>query len=249
MKRKKLVLLSMLVISALALTGCFGVKNVTDEESDLIAEYSAGVLLRHSKTYQWRLVTKEQEAKENGETADPESSALPTEEPQETSAVSPTPKTDSGLSDGAGDSGAEEPETKSVSLDAVYGVDGVKFSIDGAEYCKKYKNIQTAYKSGEKLLVIKFKLHNNSKRTKKVNFMKRDFTYPVTIGSETYSLGINILEGNDMKFLDVSIPSGKSITAALVYTVPSSVKESEGIHLTIQENGKNVQATYDLKAD
>lgn len=254
MKRNKILLLSVMLMSLVTLTGCFGVKNITEEESDLIAEYSAGVLLRYSNSYQWRLLTREQASKEDGSdvTATPEPSALPSDEPQETAeAVSPTGDTASSQPDAQGtdDGSSQEPEVKSVSLTEVYGIKGVDITMDRAEYCKKYKNIQVASSSGEKLLVITFKLHNTSGSAKKINLMNREIDYPITIGADTYSMGINILEGNDMKYLKTTIPAGKTVTAALVYTLPSSVKKTEEIHLIVQEKDKTEQASYDIKAE
>lgn len=255
MKRNKILLLCVMLLSTVALTGCFGVKNITDEESDLIAEYSAGVLLRYSNNYQWRLLTKEQASKEDGSdvTETPQPSALPSDEPQETAAAeSPTgdqtaSQTDPQSTDTGSDS--QEPDIKNVSLNEVYGTKGVDITMDHAKYCKKYKNIQVMSNSDDKLLVITFKLHNTSGTAKKINLMKREIDYPITIGTDTYFLGINILEGNDMKYLKTTIPAGKTVTAALVYTLPSSVKTSDEIRLIVQEKDKTEQASYDIKAE
>ena len=254
MKRNKILLLSVILSSTVALTGCFNVKNITDEESDLIAEYSAGVLLRYSNNYQWRLLTKEQASKEDGSdaTETPAPSALPTEEPQETADVG-SPADNMASEDTEPQStdvgSSQDTEMKSVSLNEVYGIKDVDITMDRAKYCKKYKNIQTTSRSDDKLLVITFKLHNTSGTAQKINLMKREIDYPLTIGTDTYFLGINILEGNDMKYLNVTIPAGKTVTAALVYTLPSSVKTSDEIHLIVQEKDKTEQASYDIKAE
>ena len=60
MKHNRIRLLFVMLFAIMTLCGCLDVKNMTDEEADMVAEYSAGVLLRYSDTYEWRLITKEQ---------------------------------------------------------------------------------------------------------------------------------------------------------------------------------------------
>ena len=59
MKRNSIFIL-LTILSILSLTGCADVSDLTEEQSNLIAQYSAGVLLRYSDSYERRLITKEQ---------------------------------------------------------------------------------------------------------------------------------------------------------------------------------------------
>ena len=71
-----------ILLSMMSLTGCMEAENLTEQQSDLIAEYSAGVLLRYSDKYQHRLITKEQRKKQEQESeeASPSPSATATAE-------------------------------------------------------------------------------------------------------------------------------------------------------------------------
>lgn len=239
MKYNRLLLLSVLVLSAFALCGCMDVKNMTEEESDMVAEYSAGVLLRYSDTYQWRLITKEQRQAAGEEaSASPQASVAPTKEPEPTKNASMP---------GEGGSGADTPAMQDVPLDDIYRLSGVKVSFSEAWTCNQYKNIQVPKGSGEKLLVVAFKLHNTSSKKREVNLMKRNLDYPLEIDGQTYALGLNMLEGNDMKYLKLSISPGRTKRAVLVYNIPKSAA-GKGTKATVrvQEAGSSKQATYNI---
>lgn len=237
MKYNRMLLLSVLFLAVFALGGCMDVKDMTEEESDMVAEFSAGVLLRYSDTYQWRLITKEQRqaAADAEASAAPEETASPSEEPQDT---------DNPAEGGASDDG---PVYQDVSLDDVYRLSGVKVSFSDAWACKKYKNIQVPLDSDERLLVVAFKLRNTSSKKRTVNLTKRDFDYPLEIDGATYQLGINLLEGNDMNFLKLSLAPGKAEKAVLVYNIPkSAAKKGTRATVNVREAGSNKQATYNI---
>ena len=71
MKRNGIFIL-LTILSILSLTGCADLSDLTEEQSNLIAQYSAGVLLRYSDSYERRLITKEQLKKQGAEEAAPE---------------------------------------------------------------------------------------------------------------------------------------------------------------------------------
>lgn len=239
MKHNRMLLLFVMLLSVVALSGCMDVKNMTEEEADMVAEFSAGVLLRYSDTYQWRLITKEQ--REAGTTAGPTATPAPTEVPQEADGSSAT--------QGAAE-GQDEPAIQEVSLDEIYRLDGVNVLFKGAKSCRKYKNIQVPVHNKERLVVISFDLKNTTSKKKKVNLMKRDIEYLLDIDGETYQLGINLLQGYDMKYLSATIPPKKSIQAVLIYTVPkSAVKKGSKADVTIREGGSSKQASYSVTID
>ena len=77
--------------------------------------------------------------------------------------------------------------------------------------------------------------------------MKRNLDYPLEIDGQTYALGLNMLEGNDMKYLKLSISPGRTKKAVLVYNIPKSAA-GKGTKATVrvQEAGSSKQATYNI---
>lgn len=240
MKYNRMLLLTVLFLTIFTLGGCMDVKDMTEEESDMVAEFSAGVLLRYSDTYQWRLITKEQR-QAAGETSSPVPGATvtPSAEPQET--VNPAEGGESG------NSSAESPALQDVSLDDVYRLNGVKVSFSNAWTCKQYKNIQVPVDSDERLFVVAFQLRNTSSKKRSVNLMKRNIEYPLEIDGATYQLGLNLLEGNDMKYLKLSLAPGEKKKAVLVYNIPkSAAKKGTRATVNVREGGSDKQATYNI---
>ena len=58
---KKGKVLGLIALSAILLTGCVdAMPELTAEQSDIIAEYAAGLLLKYSPRYQYRIVSEEE---------------------------------------------------------------------------------------------------------------------------------------------------------------------------------------------
>ena len=59
MKKGKVI--GLLVMSAVLLTGCVdSMPDLTAEQSDIIAEYAAGLLLKYSRHYDYKIVSEEE---------------------------------------------------------------------------------------------------------------------------------------------------------------------------------------------
>jgi hypothetical protein len=56
---KRLILFLILIIS-ITLTGCIHETNITEEESDAVAEYMAGLLLKYDDKYDKALIPKDE---------------------------------------------------------------------------------------------------------------------------------------------------------------------------------------------
>lgn len=246
MKANRIILLAVMLFSMTALYGCMDVKNMTEEEADMVAEYSAGVLLRYSDTYPWRLVTQEQ-AEKMEETPAPswtsEAPATPaptteiTEQGVETKNIGQTqPVTE------------EKNETvKKASLQELLGLKGIKIHFKGTSLCRSYKNIQVPDGSGEELLVAEFEIQNTTSSAQKINLMKKKLEYPLEVNGQIYLTGINILRGNDLNYLDVRIGAKKKVKAVLIYNIPESVakKQTEGT-LTVRDTATQEEVSYEV---
>ena len=58
---KKGKVLGLIALSAMLLTGCVdAMPELTAEQSDIIAEYAAGLLLKYSPRYEYRIVSEEE---------------------------------------------------------------------------------------------------------------------------------------------------------------------------------------------
>lgn len=222
------ILCLLLIMSMISLTGCMDVKDMSEEKADLVAEYAAGVLLRYSDTYEYRLITKDQQDRQE----EPEATVTPA---GETAAATPTPAA-SGTS-----GGAQEPETAEVpevSLDALYQLKGIKVSYDTCQFTKQYGDTEIYANKGETLFVVTFALKNVSAAGKKVNLMDREIQYTLDVDGNQYVQGINMLPDGGLDYLETTIKKGKTKKAVLIFRMDQERASASSVNLTIEEGNK-----------
>lgn len=236
MRRNRIVAL-VIALSMLSLNGCMSVGDLTEKQSDFVAEYSAGLLLRYSDRYERRLLTKEQLEKQGIE---------PTAEVSPTPMVSAEPTATAPEADATNDSG-EEPEATAipnVEMNEIYQLDGIKVRYDSYEFANKYGSSQIRAEDGETLLIVSFEVKNVSGKTKKVNLMKRTgITYTLDVDGHEYQPGISILENGGMNQLLTTLKPGKKEKAVLIYRMDQERKTASSITLSIADGDKQSKLT------
>lgn len=234
MKHKRILCL-VLTVSVVSLTGCMGVKDMSEEQSDLVAEYAAGVLLRYSDKYERRLITKEQREKQD----ETEAEATPSP-PVATPTATMAPESTTGTEPTA--SGSDTPEVTAVpevSLDELYQLEGIKVSYDSCRFTKRYGSSQIRADKGQTLFVVTFALKNVSGAGKKVSLMdRRNITYTLDVDGSQYSPGINMLPNGGMDYLETSIAKGKTDKAVLIFQMDAGKQSASSMTLTIEEGNK-----------
>lgn len=230
MVNRQNILLLCLCFSVFGLVGCTSAKNLTEEEQDMIAEYSAGVLLQHEEKYEQRLIKQD---------------AAPTQEPTaEPAAVTPVP-TVTPASGEESQSEDEEEKLNEISLDQLYHVDGLKVTYDSYLFCKEYPKKSNAFqmtaKKGERLMIVRFNVQNTTSKVLKVNLLKREIGYSLEIDGETYEPTIAIQKNGGLNYLKTSLEPGKSEEAIVVYNIPKEKAEAakESLVITVRD-GDNV---------
>ncbi len=244
MRRNRIYAAVLLLASAAVLSGCMGVKDLSEENEDMIAEYAAGVLLQYSDQYDRRLITETQEETKTSPTADAAATAPPAKtesggsggsSSSDASSGSDSPS-DSDSSGSGGEASGETPES-TVSLNKLYHVKGLDFSYDSYEFRKQYGSTIQAEK-GQVLLVVHFDVRNISGRKKKVNLAKRQISYGLTADGSEYQPQFVILDNMGLNHLSTTIPAGKNEDAVLIYRLAKARRSASDITLRIQDGGK-----------
>ncbi len=239
MKRKSLGILLTLAVM-LSLVGCASVPDISDEQADLIAEYSGGILLRYSDRYDLRLVTSD----EDGDgMEDSVATPAPSGEPEASPEASPTPTASSEPAQTVESS--EEPqvtERPTVSVNDIYGIDGLDFSYVSSETTKTYpKNSKdvtmTADKDGE-LFVVTFNVKNTSKSDIKVDLTGRQITYELNVDGAKIAPSISILDNGGLNYLMTTIKAGKTEKAVLIFNLDKTSVQTQDKQLEISEGDK-----------
>ncbi len=248
MRHNRIFTALLLLVSAAALSGCMGVKDLSEEKEDMIAEYAAGVLLQYSDQYDRRLITEEKAADASSTadaaaTADPTATPAPTESGGSGSSSSSgassgsDSSSDSDSSGGSGDGDSQETPESTVSLNKLYRVKGLDFSYDSYEFRNQYGGTVQAEK-GQVLLVVHFDVRNTSGRKKKVSLAKRQISYGLTVDGSEYQPQFVILDNMGLNHLITTIPAGKNEDAVLIYRLAKARRSASDITLRIQDGGK-----------
>lgn len=249
---KKRMFAAALIISII-LTGCASVPDLSDEDNQIISQYIAGAVLNSSERYEHSF---------NYDKSVLKPTPKPTPEPVPVKTAVPDGKEEQGNSgtqgmgnQGAGGgkgsgtstgSGGSAPAAKNVSLNQIYGIQGI--SVKPLSATSK-KHISTSYSSisadkGKKLVIVSFAIKNNSSKAKKVNFVNKKVNYSITIGGKSYGQAkLTIAEGDLLSFNE-HIAAGESKKGVLVFEADSSVKLKD---IAVKAVKDNKEASFNLK--
>ena len=244
MTGKRIKIMASVLTVATVMTGC-GTKiyDMTDEEQQLIVNYSAYALSKHN-IYQPDGMTSATEA----ETEEQDTSAAETE--TETADEKTSEKTDTGHENGnSGQSQQTAQETKptmqTVSLAQAIGYDGLSVSYAGLTTEETYK--EGSYYSmeagaGNTYAVLKFTLSNTTGTDMNVDLFTNTGKYRAAFsGGEEYesegsflTYALNTFQG--------TIAAGQSVDVVLLFKVPQNTV-CDSVTMSVEkDNVKNLIA-------
>lgn len=248
--KKRMALLCSVAVACM-LSGCgASVPDLTDEESQIIADYAAGVLLKYDKNYAGRLMDMAEVQATEAEIAQEEKT-----EEQNTEEKPAEPVPEEGTSSEAGNGNDAQivnrsQETAQVqeasTIEEYYGIEGFSFSYAGFELVKSYPeetDENTVYFSmdatdGNTLLVVKFNVTNQSGAEKELNMLDYGAKFRIGVnGQQENALSTMLL--NDMESYHNTVPAGESVELVSIIEVPESLNV-ETLALTLRGGDKAV---------
>lgn len=170
---KKIKILGLLAMSAVMLTGCIdAMPDMTTEQSDIVAEYAAGLLLKYSPNYNYRLVSDEELAaalaQENTIEEETESEAVTETEETKASSEETTKEQDETQQSTESAEIVQDVVDVDADLAVELGIDAeIALRYQSFEICDSYPQNASGFsgtdaKQGKKLLVLHFDLENTS---------------------------------------------------------------------------------------
>lgn len=229
---KKVKILGLLAMSAVMLSGCIdSMPDMTAEQSDMVSEYAAGLLLKYSPNYEYRLVSddelaaaliQEQALEEETATEDAADQESTEETPEGTAQEQPN---------------AQEQETEQsteqqiqqdftdadMDLAMELGIeDGISLRYQSFEICDSYPKNASGFsgidaREGRKLLVMHFDLENPSGETVDCNLydysmkLRANINQSVSAGAQETPMLLD-----DMASFIGSIEAGKKADVVAV---------------------------------
>jgi hypothetical protein len=243
-------LLILTLFCGMMFTGCAKMTDLSDQQSDVIAEYMAGSVLRYTDNYKEALVypedTKDEQdnvtvIKESNDTKE-ESTANTATDKQETNKGAVTTSSTGTKDTKTEKSDLSYQEFYKIISDNKYQIKYNGFKLQSS-YAQRDAYFTLTPTSGNKLLAVNFKVSNKSKSSVKVNLDKIHIVYKLsTKDGKSYSPMVTLLD-TDMKYLNFTLKSGNSDDAVLIFDVPENLK-TDGLTLSISLNGQ--KAILDL---
>lgn len=254
-KKGKIVsMLAVSIMSSVMLTGCIdAMPDMTEEQENMVAEYAAGLLLKYSPNYDYRLVSEreleeviqaENEAALQEETTQMQESEMEETEPDKTE-ENIQPDNDSSNEQQI----VEDIDTDMFSADAdiaqELGIEGLSVRYQSYEvydtYPKENSGFSLSAANGKKLLIVYFDVENTTDEDMQVDFNEYNIKGKVKVNDERASSVLNTMLVDDMISYIGQISAGETLQLFFATEVSEeAANEIESIKLDISGNGNSV---------
>lgn len=228
---KKGKVLGLLAMSAVLLTGCVdAMPELTAEQSDIIAEYAAGLLLKYSSNYNYKIASEEEVAAALAVRQEvPEPETENETEPDSTEAEAGT------------ESGEASPETQTTETEQVQIVTDLDFAAEldiddliiryqSFEICSSYPENNSGFSvdaaQGRKLLVMHFDLEGLPEEDVDCNLFDYDIKMRVKINDSTSAAVLNTLIPNDLASYMEVVHAGETVDVVAVAEIGDMTEEA-----------------------
>ncbi len=226
MKKGKLI--GMVVIATGLLTGCVDhMPEMTEEQSALIAEYAADMLLKYSPNYNYKIADEEVLAEVVEETVtEEETEEASTEQTVEVVEVSTqitaAEETTSAL---------DIMDVAEVDFAEVFEMEDVEIRYEDMEICSVYPQgeVGTGFSvnatEGKSLVVMHMLIENTSEAVITCDLFEKDMDISINMNGGNYKKASNTLLVNDFTTYIEEIPAGESREAVIVAEVNKMTEE------------------------
>lgn len=212
MKKGKII--GILAISACMLTGCIDhMPDMTEEQSELVAEYAADMLLKYSPNYQYRIADEEQLAEAQSEEESMQEESTGEEQSQQAQEENTGSSTD-GNSSVETQTGVEDGSE--YDLASFFGLDAFTIQYQSCELTDSYPKADTGSgfsvtaPQGHNLLILHFDIENISEDTQECDLFDQVGKVRVNVNDAGYKQALSTLLTNDLTTYMEEIPAGET---------------------------------------
>lgn len=234
MKKGKII--GVLAISACMLTGCIdSMPDMTEEQSELVAEYAADMLLKYSPNYHYRIADEEEVASAEAEMETSQEEETTQEESQPSQDLSQT---------GSGETVSVGAETSvedgaEYDLAAFFGMDQFSIMYASCEVTDAYPNAESGVgfsvtaPQGYNLLVLHFDVENLGEEAAQCDLFDQISKVSVNVNDAGYVQALSTLLTNDLTTYMEDIPAGEVEDA--VVAVPVEQTDLDEIQTAVMQ--------------
>lgn len=246
---KRLALSALLCASVMILAGCGDDVSMTNEQSDLVAEYIAGTMLKYSYDNEWKyykLNSKLNQYVSNNTTTDTTQTTAASDS-QNGQTIATADNSGSGTDDSTNQSAgvSEESITLSKTLPGLLNLDGtvIRYSqtVVGSSYPTGDYVLSVPAVTGKKVVAVEFTITNNTSSPIVANTASSGVIMKLAIGKTKVTSYGTLLNNDMLNMSDVTIGVGETYTAAVIFQVDESVADNtSGAVLSVIQNGSEV---------
>ena len=222
--KAKLKLILLLIIPLLFLTGCMKEYKLSEENSNIIAEYMAGTLLKYDKNYEGKLTPLEELKEELDKDESKEEVTKETNEEIKKEIKEDTNKK------GTNEYKKEVVKSNNELLTDFMDIENIEFEIKDYKFQDDFllKNNNRAYaalqpKNDCKLLIITFKITNNGEKKKNINLLSKKLTYKLETSDKEYNPLITLFQ-EDMFSMITEFKNNESKKGLLFFEVDENIE-------------------------
>lgn len=238
------ILTGICFLTALLIAGCGeAVPDLNDEQTSLVGEYAANILLKYDSNHRQRLMSEEEIKKEEERRAAWEVRIPSADDPEVPEKPSNSSKPEQGT-------GEKQPAEYGKLEDFYDFTDEVGIEYTGYYVCSSYLEGQADVPftldaaQGKEILVLKFLLKNNSDALQKVDLIKRNDFYRVTVNGNYSRTPLTTLLDNDLSTFRGELMPGASQEIVLLTEIEQGTEISS---LTIRLKNESSESTILLK--
>ena len=233
------------IAAAVLMTGCGSVMpELTEEETEIISEYAAGVLLKYDRVSSGRLMSMPEYEEEENRKAEREKARTEEKPAEEESAPEESRADDTEVVDVSqdGETGAATPAT----IEEYYGIQNITIQYTGYELAESYpadgggEEIFFAMDAteGMQLLILKFTASNGSTTDQTLDMLGHEARFRISVNGGSGENALSTMLLNDLQTYDDVIPAGSSVELVSIVEVPQSITV-ETIDLTMRGDAGN----------
>lgn len=220
MKKGKII--GVLAISACMLTGCIdSMPDMTEEQSELVAEYAADMLLKYSPNYHYRIADEEEVASAEAEMETSQEEETTQEESQPSQDLSQT---------GSGETVSVGAETSvedgsEYDLATFFGMEQFSIRYASCEITDAYPKAESGAgfsvtaPQGYNLLVLHFDVENLGEEAAQCDLFDQISKVTVNVNDAGYVQALSTLLTNDLTTYMEDIPAGEVADAVVAVPV------------------------------
>ena len=216
------------ITAAILMTGCGSVMpDLTEEETEIISEYAAGVLLKYDRVHGGRLMSEAEYEMEENKKAEREAAASAAEQQnEEENAAEESAASDTEVVDVSQDAEVVVPST----IEEYYDIQDITFQYTGYELTDSYPsdseedNVFFAMDAteGMQLLVLKFTATNVSSADQTLDMIGYGVRFKVSVNGGSGENVLSTMLLNDMQNYKRVITAGTGTELVSIVEVPQA---------------------------